>query len=62
MRNFKTRLSKTRKMINVFFIFNLIVIIALFIGAICLGWSLFHNPESIGDFFGKIVKGFNGAN
>ncbi len=62
MRNFETRFNRTRKMINVFFIFNLVVIIAVFIGAIYLGWNLFQNPESIGEFFGKIVKGFNGAN
>lgn len=62
MRNFETRFSRTRKMISVFLIINLILIVAAFIGAIYLGWNLFQNPESIGEFFGKIVKGFNTVN
>lgn len=62
MKNFETRFNRTRKVINIIFIFNIIAIVAIFIGISYLGWNLFHNPESIGEFFGKIVKGFNTAN
>ncbi len=62
MRNFESRFNRTRKMVSILFIFNLILIVAAFIGAIYLGWNLFNNPESIGEFFGKIVKGFNNVN
>lgn len=62
MRNFESRFNRTRKMVSILFIFNLILIVATFIGAIYLGWNLFNNPESIGEFLGKIVKGFNNVN
>jgi hypothetical protein len=63
MRNsdFKTRFAKRRKLFNIFFIFNLSLIIAAIIGAIILGYNVFTNPEGIGEFFGRIMKGFSGV-
>jgi len=37
----------------------MIIISALFIGSIILVYNVFTNPEAVGAFFGKIVKGFN---
>ena len=63
MRNsdFETRFAKRRKLFNVFFIFNLTIIIAVFIGVVILGYNIFTNPESVGEFFGRIMKGFSGV-
>lgn len=63
MRNsdFETRFAKRRKLFNVFFIFNLSLIIATIIGAIILGYNVFTNPEGFGEFFGRIMKGFSGV-
>lgn len=63
MRNsdFETRFAKRRKLFNIFFIFNLTLIIVTIIGAIILGYNVFTNPEGVGEFFGRIVKGFSGV-
>jgi hypothetical protein len=63
MRNsdFETRFAKRRKLFNIFFIFNLTLIIASIIGAIILGYNVFTNPEGVGEFFGRIMKGFSGV-
>jgi hypothetical protein len=67
MRNsdFETRFAKRRKLFNIFFIFNLsiiiAVIIAVIIGAVILGYNVFTNPEGVGEFFGRIMKGFSGV-
>ena len=63
MRNsdFETRFAKRRKLFNVFFFFNLTIIIAVFIGVVILGYNIFTNPESVGEFFGRIMKGFSGV-
>jgi hypothetical protein len=59
--NFEKRFEKRRKFISIFFVFNVIITI----GAICLmshfAYNAFSNPELIGVFFGKILKGFNSA-
>ena len=57
--DFETRFAKRRKLINIFFIFNLSIIIAVIIGAVILGYNIFTNPESVGEFFGRIMKGFS---
>ena len=59
--NFETRFAKRRKLFNIFFIFNLSLIIATIIGAIILGYYVFTNPEGVGEFFGRIMKGFSGV-
>ena len=61
MRNsdFENRFSKRRKLFNTFFVFNLLIIIAVIIGAIILGYNIFTNPEAVGEFFGRILKGFS---
>ena len=63
MRNsdFETRFAKRRKLFNVFFIFNLTIIIAVIIGAVILGYNIFTDAENIGEFFGRIMKGFGGV-
>ena len=63
MRNsdFETRFAKRRKLFNVFFIFNLLIIIAFIIGIVILGYNVFTNPEDVGEFFGRIMKGFSGV-
>jgi len=63
MRNsdFENRFAKRRKLFNIFFIFNLSLIIATIIGAIILGYNVFTNPEGVGEFFGRIMKGFSGV-
>lgn len=58
---FKTRFTKRKKLFNIFFIFNLLIIITIIIGAIILGYNIFTNPEGVGEFFGRIIKGFNGV-
>lgn len=59
--NFETRFAIRRKFINIFFIFNLSLIIAAIIGVIILGYNVFTNPENVGEFFGRIMKGFSGT-
>ncbi|MEM0173594.1 MAG: hypothetical protein QXI16_03705 [Sulfolobaceae archaeon] len=59
--NFETRFAKRRKLFNIFFIFNLLLIIATIIGTIILGYNVFTNPEGVGEFFGRIMKGFSGV-
>jgi hypothetical protein len=63
MRNsdFETRFAKRRKFFNIFFVFNLSIIIAVIIGAVILGYNIFTNPEGVGEFFGRIMKGFRGV-
>jgi|VirMetMinimDraft_7_1064189.scaffolds.fasta_scaffold529247_1 hypothetical protein len=63
MRNsdFETRFAKRRKLFNIFFILNLSIIIAVIIGAVILGYNIFTNPECVGEFFGRIMKGFSGV-
>ena len=63
MRNsdFETRFAKRRKLFNIFFIFNLTLIIVAIIGAIILGYNVLANPEGVGEFFGRIMKGFSGV-
>jgi hypothetical protein len=57
----KTRFAKRRKLFNIFFILNLSIIIAVIIGAVILGYNIFTNPECVGEFFGRIMKGFSGV-
>jgi hypothetical protein len=63
MRNFdfETRFAKRRKLFNVFFILNLSIIITAAIGVVILGYNIFTNPEGVGEFFGRIMKGFSGV-
>lgn len=61
MNTFETKFNKRRKMFNAFFIFNLVVIAFVAIAGIYIGYHVLSNPESIGEFFGKILKGVNNA-
>ena len=63
MRNsdFEARFAKRRKLFNIFFIFNLSIIMVVIIGTMILGYNIFTNPEGVGEFFGRIMKGFNGV-
>jgi hypothetical protein len=56
--DFKTRIEKKRKLFNIFFIFNLAMIITVIICAVIIGYRIFTNPEVVGDFFGRIIKAF----
>jgi hypothetical protein len=62
MKNFESSFNRSRKIFNVIFVFNLIVFVVIFVGTIYFGWFLIKNPESIGQFFGEIFKGFNQIN
>jgi hypothetical protein len=46
-----------RTFILIWFVFVLTLIVSVFVA---FGYTLFH-PELIGQFFGRIVAGFNGA-
>lgn len=61
MRNsdFEIRFAKRRKLFNIFFIFNITLIIAAIIVSIILGYNVFTNPEGVGEFLGRIMKGFS---
>jgi hypothetical protein len=56
--DFEKRFEKRRKMFNIFFIFHLTLIIAGVILAILFAYNVVTNPEGVGEFYGRIVKGF----
>ena len=58
MKDFEKRFERRRKLFNVFFIFNLTIIIAGIILAILFGYNVVTNPEGVGEFYGRIAKGF----
>lgn len=49
------------KAIRIMTIIVFTIVFLSFIGIIWVGVSMFTNPEAIGQFFGKIVSGFNTA-
>ena len=59
MRNFDRSFNRTSRMINIAFIFQLIIIAITISVVVYIAWNMFTNPESVGEFFGRIVKGFN---
>ncbi len=59
MDNFERSFNKSRKVFNFIFVFNMVIIVLVLIGVIILGYNVLTNPEAVGEFFGKIVKGFN---
>jgi hypothetical protein len=58
MKNFENQFAKQRKLSNVFFVFNRLIIIASIFGIVVLGYTVLTNPEIVGEFFGRILKGF----
>lgn len=62
MINFEKKINKKRRIFSLLFTINMIFISIAFICIIYLFWNLFSNPELIGEFFGKIMKGFNSIN
>jgi len=59
MRSFDRSFNRTSRMINIAFIFQLIIIVITISVVVYIVWNMFTNPESVGEFFGRIVKGFN---
>ena len=59
MRSFDRSFNRTSRMINIAFIFQLIIIAITISVVVYIAWNMFTNPESVGEFFGRIVKGFN---
>lgn len=59
MRNFDRSFNRTSRMINIAFVFQLIIISITISVVVYIAWNMFTNPESVGEFFGRIVKGFN---
>lgn len=53
--------SNVRKFAKFLFIFNTLAFFALLAFCIYSGYNLFTNPEGIGEFFGRISKGFQEA-
>ncbi len=54
---FQKSFNKRKRLFNVFFVINLCIIVAV----IAAGIYVLFNPEIAGEFFGKIVKGFENA-
>jgi len=57
--DFEARFAKRRKLSNIFSIFTLSIIIVVYVGVVVLSYNIFTNPEGVGEFFGRIIKGFN---
>lgn len=57
--DFQKQIQSRRKMFKLFFYVNLIIVFALAVFVSIAIYSAISNPEGIGEFFGKIVKGFN---
>jgi hypothetical protein len=55
--DFDRRFNRMRTFTLIWFGFIAVVILTVFA---VFGYTLFH-PELIGEFFGRIVRGFNGA-
>jgi hypothetical protein len=62
--DFNKNFNRTSRMINITtiitFILSFSIIVSTIIGMVYLGYNIFTDPEGVGEFFGKIVKGFNG--
>jgi hypothetical protein len=63
MRNldFKSRFAMVRNILIIIFIINVVISVAVFVATVVLGYNIFTNPEIVGEFFGRIVKGFSGV-
>ena len=60
-RDFDKRFNRTRRLAKGVFIFNALIVIAMLTGIVVLGYNIITDPASVGEFFGKIVNGFNNA-
>jgi len=59
--NFDRNFNRTGNFIKGAVIVQFIIVGAIFIAVIIGVIALISNPESVGEFFGKIVNGFNSA-
>ena len=57
--DFQKRFNKRRKLISGFFVFNIVIILVTIATGIYVGISIFNEPELVGEFVGRVVKGFN---
>lgn len=57
--SFDKRFNRTRRFIKGAMIIQFIVIGAIFVAIIIGIVALINNPQAVGEFFGKIVNGFN---
>ncbi|MFW6246850.1 MAG: hypothetical protein ACOC22_01595 [bacterium] len=62
MRDFDRSFKRTRNVAIGMFIFNTIVILGMFALGIIVLYNIFTNPEGVGEFFGRIVSGFQSIN
>lgn len=62
MKNFDRDFNRTSKLIQGVFIFIAIVIISMFVFGVLMAFNVITNPEGMGEFFGKIVSGFQSVN
>lgn len=54
--------KKKEKMIQGFMVAQFIIGICIFIFIGILGYNILSNPEIVGEFFGRIMDGFEGSN
>jgi hypothetical protein len=59
--SFDKRFNRTRRFIKGAMVVQFIIIGIIVIGVIVGIIALINNPQAIGEFFGKIVNGFNSA-
>jgi len=48
--------------VKIFFVITLFFFIIFFVGVVLLYSQILENPEIIGEFFGKILNGYNQSN
>lgn len=54
--------KKKEKMIQGFMVVQFIIGICILIFIGILGYNILSNPEMVGEFFGRIMDGFEGSN
>lgn len=57
--DFSKNFNRTRKLAKGIIVFNAVIILAVIVVIAALGVNILTNPESVGQFFGKILHGFN---
>lgn len=59
--DFEKRFNSRKKLFNRIAFLNVFIMIALFCGVVFSIYFLLSNPEGIGAFIGKIIKGVKSA-
>jgi hypothetical protein len=57
-KNFDRNFNRMRNIFWIMFIFISILIVAGIVASVFFGYSIFTNPEGVGEFAGKVMKGF----